>query len=143
MSPGFTLCPIVVSVDDHNLTMIASDGAPFKPQQVQSFIVHPGERCAESIYDLFQDFSSWSYCVSRYDFILTADQPPANYLLRAAGLFDCSATKAHSVARIHYRKVDFLRKKNTFLHFCVIFRTVFVINNKLTSLFQSLPLQWH
>ena len=50
VSPGFTLCPIVVSVDDHNLTMIASDGAPFNPQQVRSFIVHPGERSADAVY---------------------------------------------------------------------------------------------
>ena len=52
VSPGFTLCPIVVSVDKHNLTMIASDGAPFKPKQVGSFIVHPGERYADLIESL-------------------------------------------------------------------------------------------
>jgi FtsP/CotA-like multicopper oxidase with cupredoxin domain len=44
VSPGFTLCPVVVSVEGHNLTMIASDGAPFKPIEAASFIVHPGER---------------------------------------------------------------------------------------------------
>ena len=44
ISPGFTLCPIRVSVEDHQLSMISSDGAPFKPLQVDSFIVFPGER---------------------------------------------------------------------------------------------------
>ena len=43
-SAGFTLCPILVSVDNHTLTMIESDGAPFKPFEVKSFVVHPGER---------------------------------------------------------------------------------------------------
>ena len=105
MSPGFTLCPIVVSVDGHNLTMIASDGAPFKPLQVQSFIVHPGERSVYAI-TVMQLVSIRYLCLGcRYDFILTADQSPSTYLLRAAGLFDCSPTKAHTVARIHYRKV--------------------------------------
>ena len=107
MSPGFTLCPIVVSVDKHNLTMIASDGAPFKPKQVGSFIVHPGERYADVInsvimYTYFGDRITLGI-FSRYDFILTADQEPSTYLLRAAGLFDCAPTKAHTVARILYR----------------------------------------
>ena len=44
ISPGFTLCPISVSIDNHRLTMIASDGSPFRPVEVESFVLHPGER---------------------------------------------------------------------------------------------------
>ena len=47
-SPGFTLCPIVMSVDEHMLHIVASDGAPFRPINVRSFVIHPGERYISS-----------------------------------------------------------------------------------------------
>ena len=43
-SPGFTLCPIEVSVENHTLLLIASDTEPIEPKRVDSFIVHEGER---------------------------------------------------------------------------------------------------
>ena len=44
VSPGFTLCPIQVSVEDHTLTLIASDTGDIEPIEVKSFILHEGER---------------------------------------------------------------------------------------------------
>ena len=44
ISPGFTLCPIEVSVQDHNITLIASDTNAIEQVLVNSFIIHPGER---------------------------------------------------------------------------------------------------
>ena len=44
VSPGFTLCPIQVSIQSHSMIIIASDTAPVKPIEVQALIVHPGER---------------------------------------------------------------------------------------------------
>ena len=44
-SPGFTLCPIEVSVENHTLTLIASDTSNLEPVEVNSFILHEGERC--------------------------------------------------------------------------------------------------
>ena len=44
VSPGFTLCPIQVSVENHNLTLIASDTEDIEPIEVESFILHEGER---------------------------------------------------------------------------------------------------
>ena len=43
-SPGFTLCPIVVSIENHSMTLIDSDSASLKPIKLNSFIIHPGER---------------------------------------------------------------------------------------------------
>ena len=43
-SPGFTLCPIEVSVENHTLTLIASDTNSIEPQEVNSFVVQMGER---------------------------------------------------------------------------------------------------
>ncbi|TRY73881.1 hypothetical protein TCAL_12804 [Tigriopus californicus] len=81
INPGFTLCPIQVSVDDHELVMIASDGADTQPLPVKSFVLAAGER---------------------YDFILEANQTPGTYLMRFGGLFDCAPTEAHGVALLHY-----------------------------------------
>ena len=35
-------CPFKVSIDDHELTIIATDGAPLKPATAQSVIIHTG-----------------------------------------------------------------------------------------------------
>ena len=35
-------CFFKVSVDDHDLIVIATDGAPLKPVPVQSIMIHPG-----------------------------------------------------------------------------------------------------
>ncbi|KAJ8299997.1 hypothetical protein KUTeg_021516 [Tegillarca granosa] len=59
------LYPFRVSVDNHEMTVIASDGYDIEPQTVQSFIINPGER---------------------YDVILTTDQPVSNYWIRAKTL---------------------------------------------------------
>ena len=44
VSPGFTLCPIQVSIENHSMIIIATDTSSVKPLQVQSLIIHPGER---------------------------------------------------------------------------------------------------
>ena len=38
VSPGFTLCPIEVSVENHTLTLIASDTHALSPIEVDSII---------------------------------------------------------------------------------------------------------
>uniref|UniRef100_A0A1I8F8Y5 Plastocyanin-like domain-containing protein n=1 Tax=Macrostomum lignano TaxID=282301 RepID=A0A1I8F8Y5_9PLAT len=53
-------CPFVLSVANHSLLVIATDGAPVVPIEVDSLIIYAGER---------------------FDFVLTADRPPGNYLL--------------------------------------------------------------
>ena len=54
-----------VSIDNHTLTMISSDGYRFSNTTVQSFIISPGER---------------------FDFIVTGDQPDGCYYIRAQTL---------------------------------------------------------
>ena len=39
---GLQYCPMQFSVDGHNLTMIATDGNPIEPVQVESFMSYPG-----------------------------------------------------------------------------------------------------
>ena len=44
MQPGFTLCPVLVSIDDHEMTIIASDTGSLRPQKAKSFVIYAGER---------------------------------------------------------------------------------------------------
>ena len=44
ISAAFTLCPIVVSIQNHSMTIIATDSSTVKPVKVESLVIHPGER---------------------------------------------------------------------------------------------------
>lgn len=62
-----SLYPLRISVDEHPLKMISSDGYDIEPVTVESFIINPGER---------------------YDFLLEANQPISNYWVRAVSIED-------------------------------------------------------
>jgi len=76
-------CPIVVSVDNHTLTAINSDGYDIEAMEVGSIVTYSGER---------------------FDFVLNANQEVDNYWLRLKGLMDCSErfTSAFQVAILRY-----------------------------------------
>ncbi|XP_041379560.1 laccase-2-like [Gigantopelta aegis] len=59
------LYPFRISVDEHNLTIVASDGFDIREQTVESLIINPGER---------------------FDFIIHADRDVNNYWIRAKTL---------------------------------------------------------
>ncbi|XP_066925497.1 uncharacterized protein [Clytia hemisphaerica] len=59
--------PLRISVDNHLLQLVASDGYDVEPYEVESFIINPGER---------------------FDFIITADQDIENYWIQAAGFME-------------------------------------------------------
>ncbi|XP_053620154.1 uncharacterized protein LOC128680776 [Plodia interpunctella] len=79
----FLNCPIEMSVDGHNITVIASDGYDLEPITATSLVTYAGER---------------------YDFILDANSEIDNYWIRFRGLMDCDErfTKAKQVAVLHY-----------------------------------------
>ena len=60
-----TIYPLRVSVDNHNLTVVASDGYDLTPVQCESFIINPGER---------------------FDFLLTTNQAIENYWIRIVSM---------------------------------------------------------
>lgn len=84
INAGFLNCPIELSVDEHNLTVIASDGFDLEPLRVSSLVLYAGER---------------------FDFILYANQKIDNYWVRYRGLMDCDErfTSAHQVAILRYK----------------------------------------
>ncbi|XP_036321487.1 uncharacterized protein LOC118735681 [Rhagoletis pomonella] len=79
----FLNCPIAVSIDNHTLTAIHSDGYDFEPLEVGSIVTYAGER---------------------FDFVLNANQPVGSYWIRFKGLMDCSDqfTSAFQVGILRY-----------------------------------------
>ena len=41
---GFTYCPVMVHIEEHDMTIIATDASPVRPKKVKSFIIHSGQR---------------------------------------------------------------------------------------------------
>lgn len=81
INSGSLNCPIEISVDNHNITIIASDGHYFQPLEVQSLATYAGER---------------------YDFVVHANQPIGNYWLRAKSHVACK-NRYPTAAILRYR----------------------------------------
>ncbi|XP_063411957.1 uncharacterized protein LOC134694824 isoform X2 [Mytilus trossulus] len=82
-----TLYPFRVFVERHRpIYIVASDGFEIGKTEVESFIIHPGERI---------------------DFLLNADEPPGTYLLVAETLEVYSENEYHAAeAIIHYQNAE-------------------------------------
>ncbi|KAF4532298.1 hypothetical protein B566_EDAN010799 [Ephemera danica] len=80
---GFLNCPMELSIDNHTLLVIASDGEELQPIEVDSLVSYAGER---------------------FDFVVTANQTPGSYWLRVRGLMDCDErfNAVHQVAIVLY-----------------------------------------
>ncbi|KAL5234168.1 hypothetical protein ACI65C_001578 [Semiaphis heraclei] len=87
INAGFLNCPISMSIDNHTVTMIATDGYNIQPVVVDSFVSYAGER---------------------WDFVVEATANVGNYWMRFRGLMDCDErfTKAFEVAILHYDGAD-------------------------------------
>ncbi|KAM0737216.1 L-ascorbate oxidase [Formica fusca] len=79
----FLNCPIEISVDNHTLYVISSDGRDIEPIQAESLVSYAGER---------------------FDFIIEMNQPVNNYWMRFRGLMDCDKRflSAYQVAILRY-----------------------------------------
>ncbi|XP_042224188.1 laccase-1-like [Homarus americanus] len=83
LSNSIQNCPIVISVDNHTLVPIATDGMPIQPIEVESLTIYGGER---------------------WDFVVTTSQSIATYWIRFQGMLDCDERfkSAHQVAVLRY-----------------------------------------
>ncbi|XP_041353555.1 L-ascorbate oxidase-like [Gigantopelta aegis] len=82
ISNGVLNCPIRLSVDNHTLLMVATDGAPFDSVEVKYFNIFAGER---------------------YDFVLNATSRVDSYWIRAKGLGNCGKKKVREFAILKYK----------------------------------------
>lgn len=87
VNAGFLNCPLEISVDNHTILVIASDGHYIEPIMVDSLVSYAGER---------------------FDFIVKANQPVGNYWIRIKGLEDCDErfTSAHQAAILRYNDAE-------------------------------------
>ncbi|KAL8625054.1 hypothetical protein ACOMHN_012063 [Nucella lapillus] len=75
VSNGILNCPIRISIDNHVIKIIATDGTPVEPFEVDSLNLFAGER---------------------FDFVLTASRQVGNYWIRVRGLADCGKQFKHA-----------------------------------------------
>ena len=78
---GLEFCPMQFSIDKHNLTLIATDGNPIEPVEVESFVLTPGER---------------------FDFILNARQDVDDYWIKVRGEGECLGKQIYQRAILSY-----------------------------------------
>ncbi|KAJ8669572.1 hypothetical protein QAD02_000831 [Eretmocerus hayati] len=83
INAGFLNCPLEMSVDDHNLKIVSSDGKDLEPYEASCLVIYAGER---------------------FDVIIEMNRKIDNYWIRLRGLVDCGPefTKAHQVAILRY-----------------------------------------
>ncbi|XP_063697893.1 uncharacterized protein LOC134828837 [Culicoides brevitarsis] len=82
-----SVCPAQVTIEGHGLTIIATDGEPVHPVQVNTVISFSGER---------------------YDFVITADQPVGAYWIQLRGLGECGIKRAQQLAILRYARGPYL-----------------------------------
>ncbi|EAT47201.1 AAEL001672-PA [Aedes aegypti] len=69
------------NIEKHQKTIISTDGGAVKPHTVDTLISISGER---------------------YDFVLTANQPPGNYWVRVRGIGFCNSQRVEGLAILSY-----------------------------------------
>jgi len=74
-------CPMIVSIDNHDFTIIATDGDDITPTQASSLTIYSGER---------------------FDIVLDANQAVGNYWIRFNGLIDCEQNEVYQGAILRY-----------------------------------------
>jgi len=74
-------CPMIVSIDKHTFTIIATDGSDITPTIASSFTIYSGER---------------------FDIVLEANQVVDNYWIRFNGLIDCEQNMVYQGAILRY-----------------------------------------
>lgn len=79
----FLNCPIEISIDNHTMRVISSDGRDIEAVEAESLVSYAGER---------------------FDFVVETNQNIDNFWIRFRGLMDCDErfTKAYQVAILRY-----------------------------------------
>lgn len=91
ISAGIAACALQFSIENHNFTLIASDGHPIEPlHDLEALVLYAGER---------------------FDIVVNANQPIGNYLIRVKGFGACSYEKLIETAWLNYNSID-LPKEN-------------------------------
>nr|XP_045582741.1 laccase-4-like isoform X1 [Procambarus clarkii] len=87
LSNSIQNCPIVISIDNHTLVPISTDGSPIQPVEVESLTIYGGER---------------------WDFVVNASEDIATYWIKFQGMLDCDSRfkSAYQVAVLRYEGAE-------------------------------------
>ncbi|XP_040166098.1 laccase-2-like [Anopheles arabiensis] len=83
ISSGSQYCPFQMQIQNHSMLIISTDGGTVQPQHTVDTLV--------------------SISGERYDFVLTANQPPGNYWVRVRGIGFCDQMRVEDFAILSYR----------------------------------------
>ncbi|XP_018575474.1 laccase [Anoplophora glabripennis] len=86
-----SVCPAQLTIQGHNLTLIATDGEPVHPVLVNTIISFSGER---------------------YDFVINADQAPTAYWMQLRGLGECGIRRVQQLAILRYARGPYQPSSN-------------------------------
>ncbi|XP_026474637.1 laccase isoform X1 [Ctenocephalides felis] len=78
-----SVCPVQLTFEGHSLKVIATDGEPVQPVEVNTIISFSGER---------------------YDFVIEATQPAGAYWIQLRGLGECGIERAQQLAVLRYAR---------------------------------------
>lgn len=81
INANFFDCPFEVTVDNHKLTVISSDGQDVQPVEVDSIVSNSGER---------------------FDFLINANQAVNTYWIRVKGTLLCERLQTYQLATLTY-----------------------------------------
>ncbi|CAG2058949.1 unnamed protein product, partial [Timema podura] len=81
-------CPVLFSIDSHQVTIVEKDGAPVQSQDITKLVILPGER---------------------YDLVLNADKEVAVYNMRVKGYHFCQ--HVHQEALLIYDGAESLKEE--------------------------------
>ncbi|KAG5670510.1 hypothetical protein PVAND_000769 [Polypedilum vanderplanki] len=79
----YSVCPAQLTIEGHTMTIIATDGEPVHPVNVNTIISFSGER---------------------YDFVINADQPVGAYWIQLRGLGECGIKRTQQLAILRYAR---------------------------------------
>ena len=102
ISNGFLNCPIQLSVDNHTLLIIASDGGPVQPIEGIEIIVFHLLIISMLTVCLYIVDSVVIDAGERFDFVIKANQEISSYWMRLHGLMDCRPKEVFQAAIIRY-----------------------------------------
>nr|AWK23445.1 laccase 2 [Chrysomela populi] len=78
-----SVCPAQLTIQGHDLTLIATDGEPVHPVKINTIISFSGER---------------------YDFVINANQQQGAYWIQLRGLGECGVTRVQQLAILRYAR---------------------------------------
>lgn len=104
INAGFLNCPIEISIDNHTMFVISTDGNDIKPIEGKQKILYLKIKIKTIIFLLFTVKYLVSYAGERFDFIVNMNQKIENYWIRFRGLMDCDERffSTYQVAILRY-----------------------------------------